>query len=682
MSLRYIKAFIIFIALINSSYSEEGTSNLEPMEVNARADDMTGIAESSSQGIIGKSDLKKRPILRSGELLEVVPGVAVTQHSGTGKANQYFLRGFNLDHGTDFNASFDGVPLNLPTHGHGQGYLDLNPIIPELINSIEFGKGPYYTDIGDFSSAGYAKYNTVSSLPNSLQIITVGEDNFYRSVLANSYELNQGDFLYGLEFQHYDGPWVEEENAKKVNILLKYSKEQQRSGYSLTGTSYYGEWDSTDQIPERAVDQGLISRFDQIDDDLGGRAQRHSINSTWWFGDTDSIWQANFYAFYSTLDLWSNFTYFLNDPLNGDQFKQEDERLVIGGNSNYAWLNDAFGMFSENTIGLQLRHDYIPSVGLFQSQERNIIRTIREDRVNETSLGVYFSNETFWSNWLRTNVGLRGDAFRFDVDSKTIEANSGKRNDLAWSPKFGMVLGPWYSTEYYFNIGKGFHSNDARGTTIEIDPETNLPIDTVDPLVESKGIDIGARTSIFSNLNSSVTLWYLELDSELVFVGDAGTTEPSGESERYGIEFSNAYRPNDWLTLDLDIAFTNAKFTDEEDEEIPNSIGRVITAGAAVDFSNGLFGAIRARHFGDGPLVEDNSADGGSTTVVNLQAGYSFLENIDIRMDVFNLFNSSDNDISYFFESRLPGEPSEGISDVHFHSVEPRTIRLTLQLSI
>ncbi len=643
---------------------------------------MTGIAQSSTQGVIGKSDLKKRPILRSGELLEVVPGVAVTQHSGTGKANQYFLRGFNLDHGTDFNASFDGVPLNLPTHGHGQGYLDLNPIIPELVNTIEYGKGPYYADIGDFSSAGYAKYNTVNSLSKSLLIATIGEDNFYRTVLANSNELYDGDLLYGLEAQTYDGPWTEEENAIKLNLLLKYTRENEHSGYSLIATSYYGEWDSSDQIPERAVEQGLISRFGQIDDDLGGRAQRHSFNSAWWLGDSNSMWQSNVYAFYSTLDLWSNFTYFLNDPVNGDQFKQEDERYVVGGNTSYSWLNDSFGMFSENTFGLQVRHDYIPSVGLFQSQERRIIRTVREDKVNETSVGIYFSNETIWSDWFRTNIGLRGDAFRFDVNSEVIEQNSGTRDDFAWSPKLGMVFGPWNSTEYYFNIGKGFHSNDARGTTIEIDPETNMSVDSVDPLVESRGIDIGARTTFFDNLHSSITLWYLELDSELVFVGDAGTTEPSGESERYGIEFNNYYQATDWLTLDLDIAFTHAEFTDEEDDEIPNSVGRVITTGASVDFDNGLFGSIRARHFGDVPLVEDNSVDGGSTTIVNLQAGYSFLENLDIRLDVFNLFNSNDNDISYFFESRLPGEPMGGVSDVHFHSVEPRTIRLSLQLSI
>ncbi len=658
------------------------SDTLNPIEITVRADDMTGIAESSSQGVIGKEDLEKRPILRSGELLEVIPGVAVTQHSGTGKANQYFLRGFNLDHGTDFNATFDDVPLNLPTHGHGQGYLDLNPIIPELIETIEFGKGPYYTDIGDFSSAGYAKYRTVSSLDDTLLIFSAGEDNFYRTVIADSRNVNQSTFLYGVEGQFYDGPWNNDENSVKLNTLLKYSHTNNLSGYSITGNTYYGEWDASDQIPERAVDQGIISRFGQIDNDLGGDARRYSLNANWWSRDESSSWQSNVYTYYSSLNLWSNFTYFLNDPTNGDQFKQEDKRYVFGGSSKYASQLDSIGLFSQNIVGMQLRHDYVPDVGLYQSQGRNIIRAIRKDEVNQTSVGLYLSNETVWRDWFRTNLGLRGDYYRFDVNSKVIDENSGRKSDVALSPKLGLVFGPWFSTEYYVNAGKGFHSNDARGTTIEVDPETGMRADSVDPLVESKGIDVGARTTIIPGFHSTLTLWYLELDSELVFVGDAGTTEPQGESERYGIELTNFYRPNDWLTLDLDIAFTHAEFTQEDDNEIPNSVGRVITSGASIDLPNGIFGSLRMRHFGDIPLAEDNSVDAGSTTVFNLQAGYRFHDHLKVRLDIFNLFDSDDNDISYFYESRLPNEPTMGVNDVHFHSIEPRTIRASIELKL
>ncbi len=657
------------------AHEEEEVTELETLTVTGRADDLSGIAESSSQGRVGQTQLRTRPILRSGELLEIVPGAVVTQHSGTGKANQYFLRGFNLDHGTDFNARIDGVPLNLPSHGHGQGYLDINPIIPELVNYIDYGKGPYYADVGDFSSAGYAHYHLFDELEQGLLRIGVGEDDFYRGVVADSMPLAQGTFLYGMEAQNYDGPWDLDEDALRLNLLLKYTGGTVTQGYRFSGMSYYGDWDSTDQIPQRAVDQGQISRLGQINPILGGRAQRHGLSMDWWSNREKSAVRLNAFAFYSRLDLWSNFTYFLDDPIDGDQFKQLDRRYTYGGTSEYDWHIDGIGQHSFNTLGLQLRHDYIPRVGLFQTQERNELRTIREDEVQQTSVGLYLKNETQWLEWFRTVLGLRGDYFHFDVDSETIPQNSGDEGDAQFSPKLGLIFGPWYDTELYLNLGRGFHSNDARGTTIRIDPQTG---DAVEPLVESQGAEVGLRTSYVPGLESTLGLWYLELDSELVFVGDAGTTEPSGESRRYGVEWANFYQVTDWLTLDFDLAFTKAQFTDVGDDEIPNSVGRVITAGGAVDFPNGIFGALRMRHFGDVPLIEDGSVEAGSTTVVNLQAGYRLREDLSLQLDVFNLFDSEDSDIAYFFDSRLTGEPAEGVSDLHVHPVEPRAVRVTL----
>jgi outer membrane receptor protein involved in Fe transport len=398
----------------------------------------------------------------------------------------------------------------------------------------------------------------------------------------------------------------------------------------------------------------------------------------WWSKRDKSAIRLNAFAFYSRLDLWSNFTYFLDDPVNGDQFKQLDRRHTFGGTSEYDWHIEGIGRHSFNTLGLQLRHDYIPRVGLSQTQRRNELRTVREDEVQETSVGLYLKNETQWLEWLRTLFGLRGDYFHFDVDSEAIAQNSGDENDAYFSPKLSLIFGPWYETELYVNLRRGFHSNDARGTTIRIDPKTGDAVNPVDPLVESHGAEVGVRTSFVPGLNSSLGLWYLELDSELVFVGDAGTTEPSGESRRYGLEWANFYQVTDWLTLDLDVAFTKAEFTEVADDEIPNSVGRVITAGGAVDFSNGIVAALRLRHFGDVPLIEDGSVEAGSTTVVNLQGGYRLREDLSVQLDVFNLFDSEDADIAYFFDSRLTGEPDQGISDLHFHPVEPRTVRATL----
>lgn len=660
------------------AHEEEEVTELDTLTVTGRADDLSGIAESSNQGRVGQAQLRTRPILRSGELLEIVPGAVVTQHSGTGKANQYFLRGFNLDHGTDFNARIDGVPLNLPSHGHGQGYLDINPIIPELVNYIDYGKGPYYADVGDFSSAGYAHYHLYDELDQGLLRVGVGEDDFYRGVVADSTPLSQGILLYGMEAQYYDGPWEVDEDAVRLNLLLKYTGGTVTEGYRFTGMSYYGDWDATDQIPQRAVEQGLVSRLGQIDPTLGGRAQRHGLNMDWWSNRGKSALRVNAFAFYSRLDLWSNFTYFLDDPLNGDQFKQIDRRYTFGGTSEYDWHIDGIGQHSFNTLGLQLRHDYIPTVGLFQTRARAELRPIREDEVQETSVGLYLKNETQWLEWFRTVLGLRGDYFHFDVDSDTIPRNSGDEGDAQFSPKLSLVFGPWYETELYLNLGRGFHSNDARGTTISIDPKTGDAVAPVDPLVESQGAEVGVRTGFVPGLHSSLGLWYLELDSELVFVGDTGTTEPSGKSRRYGVEWTNFYQVTDWLALDFDLAFTKAEFVDVVDDEIPNSVGQVITAGGTVDFPNGIFGALRLRHFGDVPLIEDGSVEAGSTTVVNLQGGYRLREDLSLQLDVLNLLDSEDSDIAYFFDSRLVGEPAEGVSDLHFHPVEPRAFRVTL----
>jgi len=653
----------------------------EPLVVIGRANDLIGMAESASRGYVGSVDLAARPILRSGELLEVVPGSAVTQHSGTGKANQYFLRGFNLDHGTDFAGFLEGVPLNLPGHGHGQGYLDLNPIIPELVNSIEFGKGPYYLSVGDFSSAGYARYSLVNHVHRNLAKFVIGENGFYRTVLAGDAELADGVLLAGVEAQRYDGPWELDENAHKYNGLLKYSRRLERTGFDFSLMVYDAEWDSTDQIPERAVQAGLISRLGNIDPTLGGSTARYSANLQLFHGTSSGQFRSNIYAVYSDFRLFSNFTFLLDDPVNGDQITQLDRRRVTGLNVNHDHFHDFFGFDSTTTMGVQLRHDNIVDLALLQSQARRSLSTVRDDDVKQTSLGVYLSNATHFKNWFRTNVGLRLDQYWFDVNS-SLPVNSGKQSDTLISPKASLIFGPWYKTELYLNFGKGFHSNDARGTTTVIDPVTRIPADTVDPLVESFGGETGVRSTWIPGLQTTLAIWRLELDSELIFVGDAGTTEASGKSRRYGLELANFHEVNDWLVLDLDVALTRSEFTANGPDEIPNSIGRVITAGVTVDHPSGLFGSLRMRHFGDSPLTEDGRVKADSTTVFNLRAGFRPGKDLELALDIFNLFNSKDPDISYFFASCLSDElpvcTGTGVEDVHFHPVEPRQIRGTL----
>jgi hypothetical protein len=654
------------------------TETLEPVVVTGRADDLTGIAGSASEGRVGQAQFETRPFLRPGEVLEVVPGVIVTQHSGTGKANQYFLRGFNLDHGTDFSSFVDGVPVNFPTHAHGQGYMDLNWVIPELIDYVTFRKGPYYADVGDFSSAGTTAFHLVKTLPEGLAKVGIGQDDYYRVLLAQTPQIGLGHLLYAFEANFYNGPWDHHEHVRKFNGALKYSLTSGPSTFSLGFVAYSNNWDATDQIPQRAVDQGLISRLGAIDPSDGGRTQRFSLYGEWSRKGDKSLTEANAYLTYYRLRLFSNFTFVLDDPVNGDQFEQSDKRVVAGGKAAQTWFTTWLGRAMDHTIGLQVRHDAIPEVVLFQTLRRERIGTTRNDDVHETSVGFYYQNQTQWLPKVRTVLGLREDVFVFDVNSDTV-ANSGNKTDSIFSPKLSVIFGPWTRTELYLNGGFGFHSNDARGTTITVDPKTGDLAQRVDPLVRTKGAEIGVRSTWIPGLNSTLAFWYLTLDSELLFVGDAGITEPSRASRRYGVEWTNFYKPLPWLTLDFDIAYSHARFTEDDPagNSIPGAVETVIATGLAIDLPNGLFGSLRTRYFGPRPLIEDNSVRSKSTTLVNLEAGYTF-KNLRVQVDVLNLFDSHRHDIDYFYVSRLPGEPVEGVADVHFHPVEPRTVRFSL----
>jgi hypothetical protein len=426
------------------------------------------------------------------------------------------------------------------------------------------------------------------------------------------------------------------------------------------------------------VAQGLISRLGALDPSDGGETSRYSLSGEWWYKGQHGTTKANAYVIYYTLNLFSNFTFFLDDPVNGDQFEQEDERVVTGTNVSHTWSTDWFAAM-EHTIGVQVRYDAILDVGLHKTRERDRLRTVRDDQVNETSLGLYYQNTTQWFAKFRTVFGLRGDLFFFDVDSDT-PLNSGTRADSIVSPKLSLIFGPWASTEIYLNGGFSFHSNDARGTTITVDPLTGDSAERVDPLVRSRGAEIGVRSTFIPGLHTTLAFWYLELDSELLFVGDAGITEPSRPSRRYGVEWTNFYRVLSWLSLEADVAFTHAEFSDDDPagDRIPGAFERVISAAVTADLPYNFFSSLRLRHFGERPLIEDNSVRSGSNTGVNLAIGYRYKQFL-AQLDVLNLFDSEDHDIDYFYASRLPGEPAGGIEDIHFHPIEPRTVRFFLK---
>ena len=637
-----------------------------------------GTSDAASQGTVTSNLIASRPALRTGELLEFVPGMIVTQHSGDGKANQYFLRGFNLDHGTDFATFVDGMPVNMRTHAHGQGYSDLNFLIPELVQRIDYKKGTYFADEGDFASAGAAHIRLADSLPAGIASLSMGSYGYQRAVLADSFAAINGTVLYGLEINRNNGPWDTPEKVRKYSGTLRYSQGTQEDGFSITAMAYKNNWNSTDQIPLRAVQSGLIDRFGAIDPTDGGATSRYSLAYAMHKRSQDSIVEMDAYVVQSTLDLFSNFTYFLGNPADGDQFNQSEHRRMGGFNASKTWLSEIAGLDMRNKIGLQTRYDKLSPVGIYNTVAQQRTSTIRQDEVKEASAGFYAENTIQWLPKFRSIAGLRYDTYHFDVNS-SIQGDSGKANDHITSPKLSLIFGPWDKTEYFINYGRGFHSNDARGTT-----QTRLPDGSastpVTPLVKTKGGELGVRTEIVPGLQSSLALWRLDIASELVFVGDAGETEPSRASRRTGIEWNNHYIAAPWLLFDLDLAASRARYTQHDvvGDYIPGSLDKVASFGVTVTDIGRWYGGLELRYFGPRPLIEDNSVRSASTTLAYARLGYKVAANTKLTLDVFNLFDKQASDIDYYYQSRLNGEAAEGVNDIHFHPVEPRTVRLTL----
>ncbi len=658
------------VAFAQQVPDEPDTSSAgEAITVYGRGIAQIGIAQSGSQGVVGYRDFEDRAISRVGELVENVPGVIATQHSGTGKANQYFLRGFNLDHGTDFAGFFDGVPVNMRSHGHGQGYLDFNFIIPELIERIDYRKGPYFADVGDFSAAGTVSFSTYDTLAPIAEL-QVGQYGYYRAVAAGSTKLGTGTLLVGAEATLSDGPWTLDEDLNKFNGFVKYTVPAGAGELAFSVSAYNAEWNSTDQVPSRAIASGLIDRFGNIDPTLGGKTTRIGGNIQGAFGAT----RANVYATYYDFGLTSNFTYFLEDEIDGDQFQQADRRVVLGGSASHA-ITARLGQVPVTIrIGGDTRYDAIERVGLYRSVRGVRSSTVREDQVDEFSLGGYAQAELALTPCFRAVLGLRGDYYGYGVKAG-LDVNSGEGSDTILGPKVALAWRPVDAVELYANYGESFHSNDVRGATINVDPVTGEPAEKVDALSRGRGMELGARYER-GRLVASLVGFYLKLDSELVFVGDAGSTEPNDASRRYGAEATLFWRPIDLVTLDFSAATTDAKLVGPASGQthIPGSVSNVFAAGATVDFPSGVSGSIRVRHFGSAPLIEDASVRSDGTTLVNLSTYYR-TGKLRIGLDLFNAFNSRDADITYFYASRLQGEPAGGIEDRHIHPVEPRQLR-------
>ena len=663
--------------------AEQKPTELEEIVIEGKAESLVGTATSASKGQTSAKELLERPFSRRGELLESVPGIIITQHSGDGKANQFFVRGANLDHGTDFLIYVDGMPVNFRNHAHGQGYADINFIIPELVGELEYWKGNYYAQHGDLSSSGAARFKLVDELPQGILTSTWGEYEFSRTLLADTIQAGAGKLTVALEHQFYNGPWALNSDATRWNGFLRWHWQDGTDKINITAMGYQGNWMSTDQIPQRAIEGGLIDRFGYIDPTDGGNSRRYSLAFDWVREEGRATTRASAYAGYYDLDLFSNFTYFKDNAAPaGDQFEQQDQRWFFGGELARDWRFDALGHEQRLTLGVQLRAEWINGIGLYNTTARDRFNVIRKDDIFQASYGVFSELEFKPLSWLRVIPGMRADLINFDVQHSTLPENAGVLSKGIVSPKLSLVFGPWADTEFYLNGGFGFHSNDARGVNIVTDPTAAppAPADKVDPLVRTYGAEFGIRNESIPKLVNTFSLWFLRSDSELIYVGDAGNTEPGPSSERYGVELASYWRPADWAMLDIEATWTEAylRTDDPPSQDIPGSVPYTLNAGLTLGGAQGFFGSLRGRYIGPRPLNEVQDIEARESFQVNARLGYR-RKNWEVALDCLNLINRSDNDIEYYYDSQLPGEAAP-VFDRHLHPIEPRMFRLSVTL--
>ena len=704
------------------------------VNVQGREDDLVGLAQSATQGTVGAKQIADRPILRSGEVLETVPGLIITQHAGGGKANQYFLRGFNLDHGTDFAVFLDDMPLNLPSHAHGEGYSDMNAVIPEFVQRVNFEKGPYYGDVGNFGSAGSAHLEFFKSLPENFFQVEGGMYGYARGVFGVSKEIGEGNLLFGGEAYYDNGPWTHPDGFAKFNGLLTYSRGDDANGFSITARGYHGKWRSSDQIPVTA--SPLVGFFGSLNPTDGGNSQRYSLQAEWHRERAQSKTKITLYGFYYDLDLFSDFTYYLDDPIKGDQFEQQDRRWVVGLDAHHTIAAHWFGRNVENTFGLQVRNDWINN-GLYRAQNRvrtnkNDINACNDDpiaacdsnpnlvavlpaatdvnRFTDTMVGFYVENKIQWAEKLRSVLALRGDEAIYNVSNLTpsyvaselpdapvvnfAAANSGTATKFLPEPKLSLIFGPWAKTEFYVQGGFSFHSNDARGATQTvqpISPDNPFPMASsrIPALVPTKGAEVGVRTMAASHLQSTVSLWYLRSASELQQSGDTGGTVASASpSNRYGLEWANYYTPWEYWAFDFDMAASRAFFTDiDPDDAAPNSpggkrvpeaVGLVISSGVTMHDYKRFSASLRLRYFGPRDLTSDEIYRSKATALLNAEVRYRITRNWSFAVEALNLLNRKDHDIDYAYTSRITPTADAAFTDV-YHPVEPFQLRFGLR---
>jgi len=684
---RFPLSAIALALLTSAAWAEKKTETLDSVKLVGRA--TLGAADSASEGEISAERLALRPLLRPAELLEAMPGMIVTQHSGDGKANQYFLRGFNLDHGTDFATQVMGMPVNTASHAHGQGYMDLNFLIPELVSSLQYRKGAFAAEDGDFVTTGSARIGYQRSLETRFVEATVGPYGYGRGLAAGSVALNSDWTLLGaVESSRYDGPWEQAEQLRRGNGVSRLSRGDADNGMAFTAMSYAARWRASEHVPERAITSGEIGRYGHLIANDGGVTHRHSLSVEWAQSRDRQDWRANAYVVDYGLNLFSGPSGFIHGP-QGDQHEQADHRLLWGAQLKQT-RTDLLPR-SELSWGLQWRHDRIDQLGLYGTVNRVRTNTVREDKVSQDSLGLFAESKTQFNGWLRASFGLRGD--RLTTNNQALggefnSSNGGKASQTLWSPKLGLVARVAADTELYAHWGRGFRSNDVRGATSTVNPQDGTAVGTLPLLARTQSSELGLRTKLAQGWNSSVVVWRANLDQELVFVGDEGVTEARGASKRMGVEWSNDIALTRWLSVDADLALSRARFDTANNggRYVPNAIPVSAAMTFAFTPDGPWSGGIKLRYLGGYALEESNTERSSSLWTTNLKLAYRFNPQWQLSLDVLNLFDRKANDIEYWggacTKTDGPGcNGGQGIDGRLIHPMEPRMLRASLRAS-
>ena len=616
-------------------------------------------------------DIQTNPVNSSQEVLRKVPGLIIGQHAGGGKAEQIFLRGFDIDHGTDINITVDGLPVNMVSHAHGQGYADLHFLIPETVDGLSFGKGPYNASQGNFATAGFVAFKTKDRLDNSQLKLELGEFDTQRLLgMFNVLDTERQTAYLASEYLATDGPFDSPQNFDRINLMGKYtSRLANNDKLSVLASFFTSQWDASGQIPQRAVDDGSISRYGAIDDTEGGQTSRTNVLASHVRTIKPDAFIKNSVYFSSyDFELYSNFTFFLNDPVNGDQIKQKESRKLFGMTSDY---NQQFNWGNSQgrlRMGLGLRKDQSSGNELSHTvNRRETLESLQLGSIHETNLNAYINAAFDFGKWT-INPALRLDYFKFNYNDELQDSYLRQSESQAIvSPKLNILYHSSDWLQLYVKFGKGFHSNDTRGVVAQNGQEI---------LPAAYGSDLGLIWKPVSSMMVNLAFWYLFLEQEFVYVGDEGVVEPSGKTRRTGLDLSLRYQPLSWLFWDLDGNYTLARAPEEPEGEdyIPLAPDFTLTSGLSVVHPAGWYGGLKLRHINDRPANEDNSIVARGYSVVDLNVGRQWTT-FDVSLNIQNLLDTNWNETQFATETRLQSEASP-VEEIHFIPGTPRVIKI------